>query len=300
MVRILLQIVLAIKFTDDIVRNVVAVAVTSFWAYDYFLTLADEIAFLTQSQWKWAKLLYIVCRYLTCGYLSLTMLGKHNPKLAFQPMMSIHMCRVMYSVNTYLGGGILLCAEGVFLARACAIWEFRRRMVVLFLITGAMYVIAAAIFLSIGRSSPTITKSPIPATSCLDTGEGSTIIIVYVILAVAEIQIWVFTVYKAAASYWREGTRNRLLTQLIHHNIVYLTCGLIFSVVVILTTALAKTPYGFMIVKFVRIWQVTVHAFLVTKMYRGLWRADRRRALLESVSFSLGTFHAAPGMSAQA
>jgi hypothetical protein len=55
-----------------------------------------------------------------------------------------------------------------------------------------------------------------------------------------------------------------------------------------------------MIVRFLRNWQVTVHAFLVTKMYRGLWRADQRHALLEPVSFSLATFNAAPGVSSQA
>ncbi|KAG1779060.1 hypothetical protein EV702DRAFT_118304 [Suillus placidus] len=274
--------------------NYANMAVTTSWAYDSFLTLADEVAFLTQSQWKLAKLLYIVCRYVTCGYLTLEML------VAFQPMMSIHMCQVIYSINTYLGGFIVVCAEAVFLIRVCAIWGFRRSVVVLFSISGLMYVTAATVVLSIIRSPPTITKSPIPVTSCLETGSDKTIIILYVILVAAEIQIWVFALYKVAASYWHRGVRNRLLEQLIHHNMIYLTCGLVFSLGVILTTARLNVSYGFMIVRFLRNWQVTVHAFLVTKMYRGLWRADRRRALLEPDSFSLATFHAAPGVSTQA
>ncbi|KAG1866198.1 hypothetical protein F4604DRAFT_1779273 [Suillus subluteus] len=220
--------------------------------------------------------------------------------VAFQPMMSIHMCQVIYSINTYLGGFIVVCAEGVFFLRVCAIWGFRRRMVVLFSISGLMYVIAAIVVLSIIRSPPTTTKSPIPVTSCLETGSDKSIIILYVILIVAEIQIWVFALYKFAASYRRRGGRNHLSEQLIHHNMIYLTCGLVFSISVILTTARLNVSYGFMIVRFLRNWQATVHAFLVTKMYRGLWRADQRRALLESVSFSLATFHAAPGVSTQA
>ncbi|KAG1866226.1 hypothetical protein F4604DRAFT_975082 [Suillus subluteus] len=103
------------------------------------------------------------------------------------------------------------------------------------------------------------------------------------ILAMVEIQTLMFTLYKAVASYWREGTHNRLLGQLVLHNIIYMTCGLIFSLTTILTTALVKEYYGFMIVKFVRIWQVTIHAFLVTRMSRGLWRVDQQRALLESL-----------------
>jgi hypothetical protein len=39
-------------------------------------------------------------------------------------------------------------------------------------------------------------------------------------------EIWVFALYKFAASYWRRGGRNQLLEQLIHHNVIYLTCGI--------------------------------------------------------------------------
>lgn len=253
-------------------------AVTTFWVYDCFLTLDDEVVFLTQSQWKWAKLLYIVCRYLTCGYLSSVMLA------ALHPTMSVHTCRMMYFVNTYLGSVIMVCAEGIFLARTCAIWEFRRRMIAIFMISGLLYVIAAHVVLSISGSAPQVIKSPISVTSCFETGEGgNTIIIVYVILAVAEIQIWIFTLYKAVAGYWREGTHNRLLGRLVLHNVIYMTCGLIFSFTVIIATVLVKEYYGYMIVKFVRIWQVTIHAFLVTRMSRGLWRVDQQRASLDSV-----------------
>lgn len=274
--------------------NYANIAVTTSWAYDSFLTLTDEVAFLTQSQWKLAKLLYVACRYLTCGYLTLEML------VAFQPMMSIHMCQVIYSTNSYLGTLIVVCAEGVFLIRVCAIWGFRRSVVILFSISALMYVTAATVVVWIIRSPPAITKSPIPVTSCLETGNDKTIIILYVILVAAEIQIWVFALYKVAASYWRGGGRNRLLEQLIHHNMIYLTCGLVFSFGVILTTARLNVSYGFMIERFLRNWQATVHAFLVTKMYRGLWKADQRHALLEPVSFSLATFQAAPGVSTQA
>lgn len=56
-----------------------------------------------------------------------------------------------------------------------------------------------------------------------------------------------------------------------------------------------QEPYGFMVAKFIRIWQVAVHAFLVTKMYRELWRAGQRRALLESFTFGLANPPAALG-----
>ncbi|KAG2060903.1 hypothetical protein BDR06DRAFT_393128 [Suillus hirtellus] len=259
--------------------NYANVAVTSLWAYDYFLTLADEVTFLTQSQWKWAKLLYIGCQYLTCGYLSSVML------MAVQPTLSIETCHRLYQVNTYTGCAIMACAEGIFLTRACAIWELRRRVTAMLVISlGLLYLLATHAVLSISRSgAPEITKSPIPVTSCFETGDGNTIIIIYVILAAMEIHIWIFMLYKAIASYWREGTHNRLLGQLVLHNTIYMTCGLISSLAVILMTAIFKEYYGFMIVKFVRSWQVTIHAFLVTRMSRELWKVDQQRASLESL-----------------
>lgn len=183
-----------------------------------------------------------------------------------------------------MGCAIMACAEGIFLTRACAIWELRKRVTAMLMISGLLYLLAAHVVFSISRSTPEITKSPIPVTSCFETGDGSTLIIVYVILAVMEIQIWIFMLYKAIASYWREGTHNRLLGQLVLHNTIYMTCGLIISLAVILTTALFKEYYSFMIVKFVRIWQVTIHAFLVTRMSRGLWKVDQQRASLESLN----------------
>ncbi|KAG2126726.1 hypothetical protein BD769DRAFT_1640239 [Suillus cothurnatus] len=266
--------------TDDVLQlgrvlwnlNYANVAVTSFWVYDYFLTLADEIVFLTQSQWRGAKLLYIVCRYLTWGYLTSVML------VASQPTMSIQTCRMMYFINTSIGSVIMMCAEGIFLVRACAIWQFRRCVVVIFLISGLLYIIIGHVVLSVSRSVPKIIKSPIHVTSCFETSESSsTIVIAYVILAMAEIQTWMFALYKVVTSYWREGTHNRLLGQLVLHNIIYITCGLMFSLTIILTTALVKEQYGFMIVKFVRIWQVTIHACLVTRMSRRLWKVDQQR-----------------------
>ncbi|KAG2369107.1 hypothetical protein BDR07DRAFT_850878 [Suillus spraguei] len=140
--------------------------------------------------------------------------------------MSIQTCRMILFINIYTGTVIMMCAEGIFWVRACAIWEFRKRMMAIFIISGLLYTIAGHAVLSISGSEPNITKSPIRVTSCLETGGGSTIIIAYAITAMAEIQIWMFMLYKAIASYWREGTHNRLLGRLVLHNTIYMTCGL--------------------------------------------------------------------------
>ena len=67
-----------------------------------------------------------------------------------------------------------------------------------------------------------------------------------------------------------------------------------------MTSKTWQESYSFMVAKFVRIWQVIVHAFLVTKMYPGLWRADWRHVSLESFTFGLAALHATlPGVPTQ-
>ncbi|KAG2075348.1 hypothetical protein BDR04DRAFT_1140073 [Suillus decipiens] len=171
--------------------------------------------------------------YLPISHLRLLVIGDAWQAQPSMLIIFVHDTRSdieFHDVNSDTGTVIMMFIDkdpqGIFLARACAIWEFRKRMMAIFMISGVLYTIAGHVVLSISGSEPKITKSPIRITSCLETGGGSTIIIAYAITAAAEIQIWIFVLYKAIASYWREGTHNRLLGRLVLHNTIYMTCGL--------------------------------------------------------------------------
>ncbi|KAG1738385.1 uncharacterized protein EDB91DRAFT_1082775 [Suillus paluster] len=110
-------------------------------AYDYFLTLADEV-----------PLAVFFSRYT--GLKAVTMEMGEAPLLclsiSYLLLLDIGDARGIstHDVNSYLGG-FIVNLQGVFLTRVCAIWGFRRRIVVPFLISGLMYVIAAIVVLSI-------------------------------------------------------------------------------------------------------------------------------------------------------
>lgn len=127
--------------------------------------------------------------------------------------------------------------QGIFLTRACAIWELRKRVTAMLVISGLVsrklyWVPSMSVELqpsAIPSCYPrgalnkpictwecvfwnfkgdlrwnvlAVTKSPIPVTSCFETGDGSTLIIVYVILAVMEIREYSFTTSFISYSNW--------------------------------------------------------------------------------------------------
>ncbi|KAJ8595198.1 hypothetical protein M405DRAFT_391469 [Rhizopogon salebrosus TDB-379] len=267
--------------------NYVNVAVAFLWVYDYMLTISNEITFLFHGQWSKTKYMYLICRYVPFAFVTLEML------LAVQPALSQSLCQLYYSLNTYIGGVILICAECIFIMRACALWGFRRSIVAFFVISVVLYLGVTILILSLYTSGTTVIASTIPSVSCFDSGENIVIVAAYSLLVLSELEILLFSLYKALESFRSWGGDNRLLEVLIHHNIFYFACGMCLSLVVILTTALLQASYGNTMANA----QVVFHALLVTKMHRDLWEADRLADHSDSLDMSLSTFGVASGMS---
>ncbi|KAG1821077.1 uncharacterized protein BJ212DRAFT_1337268 [Suillus subaureus] len=191
-----------------------------------------------------------------------------------QPALSqtTSLCQTYYTLNTYIGGVIMFCAECLFVARTCVLWGYKRSIVVLFMISTVLYFVSGIVILKMHASSTRVIKSPIPFASCFDSEESGLVIAAYSLLILAELQIVFFSLYKATKSFRNWGRKNRLLEILIQHNIFYFACGLCSSVIVILTTALLQASYGNLMASA----QVVFHALLVTKMHLNLWESDRR------------------------
>ncbi|KAG0702950.1 hypothetical protein DFH29DRAFT_468718 [Suillus ampliporus] len=249
----------------------VNVAIAFLWVYDYLTTISNEINFLLHGRWTKTKLLYLVCRYLPFVFVTLGMLTYIRPALS----QTMTMCKLYYSLNIYIGGVILFCAECIFVARTCALWGYKRSIVVFFLISVVLYLISIIVILIIHASSTRVMKSPIPSVSCFDYGEDSVVLAAYSLLILAEFQILFFSLRRAAASFRNWGHENRLLEILVQHNIFYFACGLCSSGVVILTKVLLQASYGHSMASA----QVVFHALLVTKMHLRLWESERHHDL---------------------
>ncbi|OAX35059.1 hypothetical protein K503DRAFT_399129 [Rhizopogon vinicolor AM-OR11-026] len=258
--------------------NYVNVAVAFLWVYDYLITISNEVTFIFNGQRSKAKIMYLICRYVPFAFVTFEML------LAVQPALSQTLCQKYYSLNTYIGGVILVCAECIFITRACALWGNKRSIVAFFVTSTVLYLGVTILILTLYTSGTSVITSPIPSVSCFDSGENIVIVAAYSLLVLAEL---------ALASFRSWGRENQLLEVLIHHNIFYFGCGVCLSVAVISTTALLQASYGNTMANA----QVVFHALLVTKMHRDLWEADRLADLQNSLDASLTTFGVASAMS---
>lgn len=251
--------------------NYANVAIACVLVYDYLITISSEVTYLFHGRWCMIKFLYLICRYLPFVFVTLGMIMWVQPASS----QTVSLCQIFYTLNTYIGGVILVCAECIFVARTCVLWGNKRSIVLFFTISTALYIILGIVIMKMHTSSTIMMMLPMPSVSCFDFGGNDVIVAAYSLLILAELQIVLFSLYKATKSLKKWGGENRLLEILIEHNIFYFACGLCSSALVILTTALMQASYG----NWMASAQVVFHALLVTKMNLKLWESDRHSDL---------------------
>ncbi|KAG1776870.1 hypothetical protein EV702DRAFT_1107117 [Suillus placidus] len=160
----------------------------------------------------------------------------------------------------------------MFILRTYAIWGRSRRILIILMCSFVANLIPAVYIITSYNNSQTISEPPIPnITSCYNVGESRIIVVAYVLLVVTESEILFFTLYRSIKHHKSFARGNHLLNILIQHNIFYFICGLVFSLLVMLTTGLLPFIYGDMFSNL----QSMVHALLITRMHLELWKSDR-------------------------
>lgn len=260
------------------------VALVTLWAYDYVITLDEELPFIIRSSWRIVKYPYLVCRYVPFFYLTVV----SSRTLASHP--SLGMCQTLYSVNSYTGILIIVSAESIFFVRTYAIWERSKQILWAFVAT-VVFLLVPIVGILVKYDSSTIITNWIATgvPGCSKTGETSAVLYVYVLMVIAELEILCLTLYRAIANYRSErGASVLLLRVLIQHNIFYFMSGVGSSVVLIIAIAIFPPSYSDLVSSM----QITIHAALVTRMHRTLWRCNEEYAHQDE--FSLTTFSAPP------
>lgn len=268
---------------DTLIRMKFAyVALVTLWAYDYIITLDEELPFITRSTWRVVKYLYLVCRYVPFLYLAVV----SSRSLESHP--SLSMCQTMYSLNSYLGMLIIVSAESIFFVRTYIIWDRSKRILWAFIIS-IMFLLTPIVGILVKYNSSIIVTNWIGPgiLGCSKTGETSAVLYVYVLMVIAELEILCLTLYRAIVNYRRERGAN-VLRVLVQHNIFYFGCGVASSVVLIVVIATFPASYSDLVSSV----QITVHAALVTRMHRALWGYNEEYAHADE--FSLTTFSAPP------
>ncbi|KAG2142463.1 hypothetical protein DEU56DRAFT_900494 [Suillus clintonianus] len=265
--------------------NYAYVSATVIWVYDYIIKFDDELAYLRKSRWGAVKMLYLVCRYLPFVLLAT------DTYQVLQPALPLSLCETYFVMNSWLEGITLVTAESMFISRTYAIWGRSRRILIILTCSAVAIMIPVGYLMTNFGNSTEITEPPIPnITSCYNVGGSRIIVVAYVLLVVGEFEILCFTLYRSIKHYKGLTSRNHLLSILIQHNIFYFICGLVFSLLLILTLGFLPLVYGDMISNV----QATVHALLITRMHLELWKSDRGRGLVLGDSIALDTWQQTP------
>lgn len=241
------------------------VMITTFWTYDYACSLDEEWKFLLVSHWTKVKGLYIVTRYVPF------LLLVTNLYLTFIPNENSGECRALDNVCSGLGILSAVCSESFFILRTCALWNNNKILLAAMLVTFLTFV-GAAIGVSFATTAPAIYAiSAIPGiTGCYQSSSSLQLFIPFLLLCAFELGLLTLTLIRAIQN-WRITT-SRLYIVLVNHNVLYYTCGLLFSVANIFTSLLLHYSYHAILHDF----QFIVLAILATRMHRHLWQMKRQ------------------------
>ncbi|EIW86184.1 hypothetical protein CONPUDRAFT_161003 [Coniophora puteana RWD-64-598 SS2] len=241
--------------------NYVNAAVTTFWIYDYIITLDDEFVFLRNARLRKTKVIYVLTRLLPFASRAVTF----QYTLSSNP--APETCTTLMNTFSALETLVVLFAEVLFALRTYALW--RRNRVVLALLYGGFIVATvggiASSFLPIGPPMTVLNLPRSSVTGCFVVTPGASLAVTFAFLIALELELVTLNVTRAVFS--RRETRGRLLETLVRHNIFYYACGLVFSVANVLMAV--STNYGgvFMLDDL----QVYIHAIMATRMHRMLW-----------------------------
>ncbi|KAG1861083.1 hypothetical protein C8R48DRAFT_712538 [Suillus tomentosus] len=183
----------------------------------------------------------------------------------------------------------MFSAECIFILRTMAVWERDKRFVVFKIINVMAYLTPIFVFF-FQKFIPSMEECSIPGgIEYANTEERSTVIVVYCLLVVGELEILVCVLYRTFESHGGWKIENRLVRGLVHHNLLYFGCSFAFSLGVIL----ASIFLPFSVMHMIAETQVIVLSLMVTRMHRDFWRSDRVSCGNDEVDLTLSTFMAA-------
>ncbi|KAG2369163.1 hypothetical protein BDR07DRAFT_856631 [Suillus spraguei] len=273
--------------------NYAYVALMSLWSYDYILCFSDMVTYLVESRRGFCTFLYLACSHLPFVFLILNLLGGCSARIykfsslkmrslaqwvsvVFQPSAPISLCRTYNVINTYVGILTVLCAEGIFILRAYAVWERGRWYAAYAVINIIAFLVSTTICLhTFNFLVPEPCWIQLPGiTTHLDTKASSRISVAFGLLIAAELQILLFILYPTVKNNRGWVIDNCLMANLLRQNLLYFGCGFVFSLSVILAANFLSFPVAHELAEC----QVVIQSVMVTRMHRDFWRSARHNA----------------------
>ncbi|KAG1821886.1 uncharacterized protein BJ212DRAFT_1575050 [Suillus subaureus] len=240
------------------------VSMATFWTYDYACSIREEGIFLFCSRWSKVKLLYVLTRYVPF------LLFAAHLYMNFVPDETSDTCQFVNNICSGLSMISIICSECFFILRTYVLWNNNKVVLAVILSTFATLIVGSMVALFSATAIAPFETSLIPGiTGCYQSSGSVRLFVPYLLLFGLELMLISLTL-TCAIQKWRI-TNNRLCVIILKHNVLYYACGLVFSMVNVLTSLLLDYAYSGMFQDF----QIIVHAILATRMHLHLWHVDR-------------------------
>jgi len=173
------------------------VAMLTLLAYDYIISLPQEVSYMWFSNWSWIKILYLFSRYSPFLDTTLAIEEKLNPHN------SLASCNRTMTFNTIFFGLGIGISDLILLIRTYAMYQKSRKvllfLVLLWVVLAAVNLLAATKWTGSFSDSELIELPGIP--SCFLAGENKDGLINYISLLVGETAVVALTIWKGLRDY---------------------------------------------------------------------------------------------------
>ncbi|KAG2133655.1 uncharacterized protein EDB93DRAFT_1107497 [Suillus bovinus] len=181
------------------------VALTALWVYDYILCIPDAVECIVKCRWGLGTFLYLACSHLPFAFVLLNMLTLPLYEFA-------NIC--------------------IFILRAFAVWERVTWLAIFAIVSVIAYLVPILIYIREAWSASGECWVP-GALRYLDT---ESVYVIYGLLAVAELEILLFLLYRAVKNHGGWKTDNRFIRGLLQQHLLYFSCSIALILGVIITT----------------------------------------------------------------
>ncbi|KAL5535809.1 hypothetical protein ACEPAF_3903 [Sanghuangporus sanghuang] len=202
-------------------------------AYDYLLTLPDEIRFIWPAKWNAGKIMFFLTRYPAFVDTSLTIVN------LIQPNLKLSLCKPIYQAAAWMSFAGITIAEIIMMMRVHAIWGAKKQVLIFLVIFNLGIIIPDIVLLERSLRSLVFMPSPFPTLApCVLIDADLSVYIDFILIMVSEFVVIVMTVWKCFSE-WR-ASRSSLMKALLEDGVQYFVCmfAISFANLLVVKTAL--------------------------------------------------------------
>ncbi|KAL5494948.1 hypothetical protein ACEPAI_410 [Sanghuangporus weigelae] len=201
-------------------------------AYNYLLTLPDEIRLIWPAKWNAGKIMFFLTRYPVFVDTSLTIVNM------IQPNLKLSLCKPIYQAAAWMSFAGITIAEIIMMMRVYAIWGAKREILIFLGI-----IIPDIVLLERSLRSLVFMPSPFPTLApCVLIDADLSVYIDFILIMVSEFVVIVMTVWKCFSE-WR-ASRSSLMKALLEDGVQYFVCMFAISFANLLVVKTAVVDFS--------------------------------------------------------